>query len=313
MQKNDKILITGAKGLVGSALAEHLRQQGYTNLVEIGRTHCDLTDTMATRALFEQHKPTYVFHAAARVYGIMGNMKNKALSFYDNVMINTNVVDAAQRVGVKKITVMGTGAVYPYPSPGLPLQENMIFMGEPHHAENSSAHAKRARLAMLTSYQESYGLDWAYVVSCNLFGSRDKFDVEFGHVVPSLIKKFYDAKQSGAKVTVWGDGSAQRDFMYVKDTARVALDIMEKLSGPVNIGSGTVFKIKDIVDMIASISGMEGQVVWDAEKPNGQDYRAYDLSKIKSVGFSCKYTIRDGLQETWDWYCANAHPMGISA
>lgn len=306
MDKNAKILVTGAMGLVGSALVEHLGARGYGNIVCVGRKECDLTDSVATRAFFDAHKPDYVFHAAARVYGIMGNMKNKALSFYDNVMINTNVVDAAQRVGVKKITVMGTGAVYPYPSPGLPLREDMIFMGEPHHAENSYAHAKRTMLAMLNAYKESYGLDWAYVVSCNLFGPRDKFDIEFGHVVPSLIKKFYDAKKAGTNVSVWGDGSAQRDFMYVKDTARVALAIMEEISGPANIGSSQVLKISDVVNMIAEISGMQGRVDWDKSKPNGQDYRAYDLTKIREIGFECQYSIRQGLQETWDWYCANA-------
>lgn len=302
MEHNDKILITGANGLLGSALVEHMNREGYKNIIELGRNECDLTDTLATRCFFEDHRPDYVFHAAAKVYGIMGNMKNKALSFYDNVMINTNVVDAAQKVGVKKITVMGTGAVYPYPSPGLPLKENMIFMGEPHAAENSYAHAKRAMLAMLRAYEESYGLQWAYVVSCNLFGLRDKFDTEFGHVVPSLIKKFYDAKQSGNKVVIWGDGSARRDFMYVKDTASVALAIMQSINGAVNIGSGTVYQIRDIVDMIADITDMADKVVWDATKPNGQDYRSYDLSKIDSINFKCQYTIRQGLEETWKWY-----------
>lgn len=307
MKKSDKILVTGARGLVGSALVEHLREDGYENVIELGREDCDLIDTAATRAFFERNAPDYVFHAAARVYGIMGNMKNKALSFYDNVMINTNVVDAAQKVGVKKITVMGTGAVYPYPSPGLPLREEMIFMGEPHAAENSYAHAKRAMLAMLRAYQESYGMEWAYVVSCNLFGARDKFDTEFGHVVPSLIKKFYDAKQAGTKVVVWGDGSAQRDFMYVKDTARVAHTIMEHLDGPINIGSGSVLRIRDIVEMIADITDMKDHVVWDADKPNGQDYRAYDLTKIQGAGFSCRYSIRQGLEETWTWYVDQAN------
>ena len=216
------------------------RNERYNNVIALGRDDCDLTDTFSTREYFEKHQPAYVFHAAARVYGIMGNMKNKALSFLDNAMINTNVVDAASRVGVKKITVMGTGAVYPYPSPGLPLKEDMIFMGEPHAAENSYAHAKRAMLAMLRAYEESYGMEWAYVVSCNLFGPRDKFDTEFGHVVPSLIKKFYDAKRRGEKVVVWGNGSAKRDFMYVKDAARVGLAIMQNINGPANICSDTV-------------------------------------------------------------------------
>lgn len=305
MNQNDKILITGIKGLVGSALDEYLMESGFSNVVGVGREDCDLTDTSETRKFFEYHKPDYVFHAAARVYGILGNMKNKALSFYDNVMINTNVVDAAQKVGVKKITVMGTGAVYPYPSPGLPLKEEMIFFGEPHHAENSYAHAKRAMLAMLNAYEESYGMEWAYVVSCNLFGPRDKFDTEFGHVVPSLIKKFYDAKESGENVIVWGDGSAQRDFMYVKDTARITLDVMENIKGPVNIGSGTIYRIRDLVEMIADMTGMTERVVWDETKPNGQDYRAYDLSKINNINFECSYTIKQGLKETWEWYSVN--------
>jgi GDP-L-fucose synthase len=305
MNLNEKILITGGRGLVGSALVEHLRNEEFSNVVALGHDDCDLTNTFSTRECFEKHQPAYVFHAAARVYGIMGNIKNKAVSFYDNVMINTNVVDAARRVGVKKITVMGTGAVYPYPSPGLPLKEGMIFMGEPHEAENSYAHAKRAMLAMLRAYEESYGMEWAYVVSCNLFGPRDKFDTEYGHVVPSLIKKFFDAKRCGAKVVVWGNGSAKRDFMYVKDTARVGLAIMQNITGPVNIGSGTVYSIHDIVDMIADIADMKGCVVWDETKPNGQDYRAYDLEKINSIGFNCHFTVRQGLEKTWAWYAKN--------
>jgi GDP-L-fucose synthase len=304
LQKTEKILVTGAGGLVGSALADHLRDEGYENVVLLRRDDCDLVDTRSVFALFDKTRPDHVFHAAARVYGIMGNMKNQGLSFYDNCMINTNVVEASRRAGVKKITVMGTGAVYPYPSPGLPLKEDMIFLGRPHPAESAYANAKRAMLAMLEAYQESYGLNWAYIVSCNLFGPRDKFDTEFGHVVPSLIKKFHDAKKTGTSVLVWGDGSAQRDFMYVKDTARVALTVMKDIHGPANIGSGRVFRIREIVETLAEIAGMSDRVDWDVSKPNGQDYRAYDLTKITNAGFACKYSIRDGLQETWDWYCA---------
>ena len=302
MNKDSRILITGAKGLVGSAFVDHLIDQGFTGVVGIGREDCNLIDTSATQKLFLSLRPEYVFHAAARVYGIMGNIKNKALSFYDNVMINTNVVDAAQKVGVKKITVMGTGAVYPYPSPGLPLKEDMIFFGEPHDAENSYAHAKRAMLSMLNAYKESHALNWAYIVSCNLFGPRDKMDIEYGHVVPSLIKKFYDAKKNNEKVIIWGDGSAQRDFMYVKDAARLVLEVIQKIEGPTNIGCGTIYKIKDIVEMLADISDMKNEIVWDNTKPNGQDYRAYDLTKINKINFSCEYSIYSGLKETWEWF-----------
>jgi GDP-L-fucose synthase len=306
MKKNDRILVTGAKGLVGSALVEHLKWEGYGSVIEVARDNCDLTDTKATREFFERARPDYVFHAAARVYGLGGNQKNKALSFYDNVLINTNVVDASHRVGVKKIAVMGTGAVYPYPPPGQPFTEDMIFMGEPHHSEDSYSHAKRAMLGMMRAYSESYGLEWAYIVCCNQFGPRDRFDAENGHVVPSLIKKFYEARSKGGNVTVWGNGSAQRDFMYVKDTARIAMAIMERIKGPVNIGSGSIITIRDVVDMLTEISGMQGRVTWDASKPNGREYLGYDLSKIDGIGFSCNYTIRKGLEETWAWYSAQA-------
>lgn len=306
MNKDDTIVITGAGGLVGSALVDHLAEQGFTNVIPLRRTDCDLVDTTSVFDKFEALKPRYVFHAAARVYGIMGNMKNQGLSFYDNCMINTNVVEASRRVGVKKITVMGTGAVYPFPSPGLPLREEMIFLGRPHHAESAYANAKRAMLAMLEAYNDSYGLNWAYIVSCNLFGPRDKFDTEFGHVVPSLVKKFYDAKKAGTDVLAWGDGSAKRDFMYVKDAARVALNIMEKIDGPANIGSGRVLSIREIVEELGKISGMSDKIRWDSSKPNGQDYRAYDLTKIDSTGFKCRYPLHVGLQETWDWYSAHS-------
>lgn len=302
MKKSDRVLVTGARGLVGSALVEHLRQEGFDSVIEAARESCDLTDTRATQEFFERARPDYVFHSAARVYGLGGNLKNKALSFYDNVLINTNVVDSSHRVGVKKITVMGTGAVYPYPPPGLPFREDMIFMGEPHASEDSYSHAKRAMLGMLRAYKESYGTDWAYIVCCNQFGPRDRFDSENGHVVPSLIKKFYDAKKGGESVVVWGDGSAQRDFMYVKDTARVAVAIMEELTGAVNIGSGGIITIRQVVDMITEISGMQGRVTWDSTKPNGREYLGYDLSKIEALGFRCDFTIHQGLEETWSWY-----------
>lgn len=302
MNSYDSILVTGSKGLLGSALVTQLKADGYKNIIEHSRDDCDLTDPIDTRSFFIKNEPDYVFHAAARVYGIMGNINNKALSFYENIMINTNVIDASYRSNVKKITAMGTGAIYPFPSPSLPLEEKMIFMGEPHHAENSYAHSKRSMLSMLEAYEDSYGLEWAYIISCNLFGPGDKFDTLNGHVIPSLIKKFYDAKKSNSNVVVWGDGSAQRDFMYVKDAARVSVTIMKDICGPANIGCGLVYSIQEIVNILASITDMEDMVVWDNSKPNGQDYRQYDLSKITSKEFKCLYSIRQGLQETWDWY-----------
>ncbi len=304
MNKRDRIIVTGAGGLVGSALVDHLGEQGYEHVVGLRRADCDLLDTSATFAEFERRRPDHVFHAAARVYGLMGSMKHQGSSFYENIMINTNVVEASRRAGARKVTVMGTGAVYPFPSPGLPLKEDMIFLGRPYPGNAGYANAKRATLAMLEAYEETYGMQWAYIVSANLFGPRDKFDVEFGHVVPSLIKKFYDAKASGGKVVVWGDGSAQRDILYVKDAARAALGVMSKIDGPINMGSGKVYRIMDVVDALSDLTGMKGRIEWDASKPNGQAYRAYDLTKLRDIGFEPAYSLRAGLEETWNWYRA---------
>jgi GDP-L-fucose synthase len=304
LNKSDRILVTGAAGLMGSALVEHLLGQGYENVIPLARADCDLVDTSATFAEFERRRPDHVFHAAARVYGIMVNLKNQGPLFYDNCMINTNVIEASRRAGVRKITVMGTGSVYPFPSPGLPLKEDMIFMGRPHAAQAGYASAKLAMLAMLEAYQDSYGLEWAYIVSANLFGPRDRFDTENGNAVPSLIRKFHDAKMNGGKVIVWGDGSAQRDFVYIKDAARIALGIMGGIKGPVNMGSGQICRIRDVVDALAEITGLGDRIEWDRTKPNGQAYRAYDLSKIEALGLKPAYSIREGLEETWRWYCA---------
>ena len=302
LNKADKIVVTGAAGLVGSAMVDHLRAEGYGNVIPLARADCDLIDTTSTFAFFERSRPDHVFHAAARVYGLGGSMKHQGSSFYENVMINTNVVEASRRAGARKVTAMGIGAVYPFPSPGLPLKEDMIFLGRPHPAHAGYANAKRAMLAMLEAYEESYGLKWAYIVSGNLFGPRDRFDVEFGNVVPSLIKKFYDAKKSGGTVQVWGDGSAERDFIYVKDAARAAHAVMSGVDGAVNMGSGGVYSIRAVVDTLSELAGMSGRIEWDHSKPNGQAYRAYDLSKLKALGFKPAYSLRAGLEETWKWY-----------
>ncbi len=305
MEKKSRILITGGNGLVGYALKKVLNEQGYENVYTPSSKEYDLTNMEQTLKMFAKIKPDYVFHNAARVYGIMGNMKNKGLSYLDNVTINTNVVEASRLFEVKKIVAMGSGCVYPYPSPGLPLQEDMMWMGYPHHSEDSYAISKRAMLAQLNAYKESYDTKFAFVISGNLYGPHDKFDEEFGHVTPALISKFYRAYTQGDDIVVWGDGSAQRDFLFSYDVAQALINIMLHIEGAVNMGSGNVIKIKDIVDALADITGLEDKIKWDATKPNGQDYRAYDLTKLLSTGFDAKYGLAKGLKITWDWFCEN--------
>ena len=300
MDTHSRILVTGANGLVGTALVEWLKADGYTNVMPLTRADCNLTNQSRTADVFRDCRPEYVFHTAACVYGILGNMMRQGQSYRDNTLINTSVVDASLRAGVKKITAIGTGAVYPFPPKSLPLKEGEIFDGRPHPSESGYAHAKRGMLAMLEAYK-ALGLDWSYIVSCNLFGPHDKFNTTTGHVIPSLIAKFSEAKDTGGPVIVWGNGSAQRDFLYVKDAARAITLAMEKIDGSVNIGSGSVWSIREIVETLSRITGVH-RIEWDATAPNGQDYRAYDLSKITEAGFHRQHTMAGALRETWDWY-----------
>lgn len=300
-----RILITGAGGLAGKNLVAHLQQQGFTQLIGLTSADCDLTDAAATLSCFKRHQPDYVFHLAGHVFGIMGNMKNQAAAWFNNTRINSFVIDAAQQVGVRKLLAMGTVAMYPDPLPGNPLREDMIWQGAPHHSEYGYAQAKRGMLAQLESYHSTHGLDYAVALSTNLYGPHDRFNIATGHVIPSLIRKFYEARRDGGTVTVWGDGSPQRDFLYVPDMARGLQLIMEKGEGAVNLASGVTVRIRDAVDILTAHTGLEGRVVWDTSKPNGQALRAYDISKLQAAGFCDPTPLAAGLTATYEWYAAN--------
>ncbi len=310
MKKNSCILITGANGLAGSAVVEHLRAHEFTCVVPITRHDCDLRDPIAVLKMFDRIEPEYVYHSAATVYGIMGNMKNQAKSIYDNTLINTNVIHSAHVVAsVKKIVAMGTNAVYPWP-PKLPYTEDDIFNGRPHGMESGYGHAKRHMLAMLEAYKESHGLDFAYLVSGNLYGPRDRFNTETGHVLPSLIKKFYDASVNPDDVvSIWGDGSPTRDFLYSADLAhivRIMLEPSRDTRGAINIGNGRSHSIRAIVGILSRISGVSfDRIQFDTTKPNGRPDCYADLSKLDALGFAPEYPIETGLSLTYDWYKAH--------
>lgn len=295
-----KILITGSKGLVGSALIDELKSQGYTNLIPLTRQCCDLTNFEAVKAFFHDIKPDIIFHAAASVFGIGGNMKNRASIFLDNILMNTHVVEAGRQVEVEKIIAMGTVAAYP--DAISPLREEQIWDGPPHGSESSYGHAKRSMLAQLLAYQENYGLDFAYVISTNLYGPNDKFDTLQGHVIPSLIRKFYEAKKNNTEVVIWGDGTAARDFLYAKDMARALILIMNRYQGAINVASGDKTQIKDLAGFLTDYFDMHGKVRWDREMPNGRKFCEIDLTHLKSLGFHPHYTTDTGLRETLDWF-----------
>jgi GDP-L-fucose synthase len=305
VNKNTRILVTGGTGLVGRALVALLVAEGFANVIAIGSRDCDLRDGNSVEKFFADMAPHYVFHLAARVHGIGGNKKYKSDVLYENVLINTNVVEHSRRSRVKKIVAMGSGCVYPELKGQKELFEDQIWLGPPHSSEDSYAHSKRLMLVHLQAAAEQYGLKSAFAISGNLYGPHDSFNIEDGHVTPSLVAKYFEAKQCGHSVRVWGSGVAVRDFMHAEDAARALVCIMENLEGPVNMGSGFRHPISDIVAALQDICGESVRVEWDSSKPDGQLERYYNLDKLAAAGFKARIKLAEGVRKTYDWYSAN--------
>lgn len=301
IRPEDRILVTGASGVLGVALVAELRSHGYRSVAAVSSQDYDLRRPAAASRLFHQARPEAVFHLAARVYGIGGNADHRAATFLDNIRINVNVLDAAHRWGVKKVVAMGSVAMYSDHVP-LPMREEDVWLGPPHHSEAPYAHAKRAMLAQLEAYHEEVGLDFALPLATNLFGPNDRFNERTGHVVPSLISKIHRAVQSQGDLHVWGTGSAQRDFLYSADAARALRLIGERYSGPINVASGETLTVRRLVEALVQIAGFSGTVLWDAAMPDGQRLRQYDTGKLRTIGFRPKYDLWAGLEATYAWY-----------
>lgn len=305
MQPDQRVLVTGSSGLVGSALVEELRRNGYQYVHGITSVDVDLTDWQATRAIIDRIRPDVVFHVAARVYGLMGNLQNLGRVFTENIRMNTNVIEAAQAVGCRKIVAMGSAAIYSDATP-LPMREDDVWLGAPHDSEGPYAHAKRAMLAQLEAYATMSGLDYVYCVSTNLYGPNDRFDEQWGHVVPSLISKVHGATRSGGPLSVWGSGRPTRDLVYSLDAARALRLMGERGSGVINLATGESHSIREVVDRLVKAAGYTGAVVWDESKPEGQRHRSYDVSRLQALGFVPQYTLDEGLRLTFEWFDANA-------
>lgn len=302
ISKNSTIMITGGTGLVGRALTSALQKEGFENILSIGSKDCDLRDSAAVAAYMKNVKPDYVFHMAARVHGLGGNTLYKSDVLVENVLINTNVIEHARKNGVKKIVAMGSGCVYPQLTDE-ELFEDQMWDGPPHPSEDSYAHSKRLMMAQLSAAKEQYGLSSVFAISGNLYGPGDNFNVEEGHVTPSLISKFHKAKKDGTSVSVWGSGVAIRDFSHCDDTAYALIALFYNLEGAVNLGSGMRHPIGDIVKTLQKITGVD--VEWDASKPDGQLVRFYNLDRLMSTGFTPKVSLDEGVKRTYDWYAEN--------
>lgn len=303
-ERPTRVTVTGAGGMIGRRVVEALQQRGY-NVTGLRRSDANLTNRDATNNAFDQARPELVIHLAARVAGLGGNLAAPGRMFYDNILINTNVIEAARLAGARKVVAVGSTAVYSDIVP-LPMREDDIWLGPPHGSEAPYGNAKRAMLAQLEAYKLEYGLDYAYATLTNSFGPDDTFDEEHGHVMPSLISKFHRAIQNNEDVTIWGSGTPQRDFIYSKDAAAALVIIMESGAGTINVASGKETSVRNLVNLMAEIAGFRGQLLWDSTKPDGQALRKYDISRLSALGFTPRYDLRAAIAETFDWYTRDA-------
>lgn len=298
-----RVLVTGSAGVVGTALTTELRARGY-EVVPSTSQDGDLRDPKVAERIVGDAEADAVVHLAARVHGLMGNISAQGRAYLDNIRINTNVVEAARAAGVRKFVGMGSTAVYSDVVP-LPMNESTVWMGPPHQSESGYAHAKRAMIAQLEAYNDEYGLDYAVTLSTNLYGPADRFDEAHGHVLPSLVSKFHRAVTTGTDVTVWGTGTPTRDFLYASDAARALRIVMESGSGVINLATGTSVTIREAVETLAKVTQFQGDVVWDASRPDGQHARTYDVTKIRALGWEPQVSLADGIDATYRWYSDN--------
>lgn len=307
MRKDAKIYVAGHRGLVGSAILRKLQADGYTNLVYRTSQELDLRDRNQVDRFFEEEKPEYVFLAAAKVGGIVANNEYPADFIRDNLMIQTNVIDAAYRNGVKKLLFLGSTCIYPKFAPQ-PLKEEYLLTGELEPTNEPYAIAKIAGIKMCQSYNRQYGTKYISVMPTNLYGPNDNFDLHTSHVLPALIRKFHEAKENNASyVEVWGTGTPRREFLHSDDLADACVFLMKNYEGNeiINIGVGEDISIKELAEKIKEVVGYQGEIKFDTTKPDGTPRKLVDVSKINALGWKASISLDEGLQRVYQWFLEN--------
>ncbi len=303
-----RVVVTGGAGFLGSFVVEQLRAKGCRDIIVPRSTDYDLVQMDAVKQLYSDGTPDMVIHLAARVGGIGANQANPGKFFYDNLMMGSQLIEIGRQRGLKKFVALGTICAYPKFAP-IPFKEDDIWNGYPEETNAPYGLAKKMMLVQSQSYREQYGFNSIVLFPVNLYGPRDNFDLATSHVIPALIRKCVAANEVGhATLTLWGDGSPTREFLFVEDAAEGILRAAEHYEGslPVNLGTGEEVRIRDLATMIAAEAGFTGQIDWDTTKPNGQPRRCLDVSRAKQLfGFHAKYTLREGLKKTMQWFSAN--------
>ena len=307
MDKRSKIYLAGHRGLVGSALKRKLESKGYSNLIFRTHRELDLTNQQAVNEFFEQEKPEYVFLAAAKVGGILANNTYPAEFIYENLMIEANIIHASYKYGVKKLLFLGSSCIYPKLAPQ-PLKEEYLLTGPLEETNEAYAIAKIAGIRLCKHYNQQYGTNFISVMPTNLYGPNDNFDLETSHVMPALIRKFHEAKvKNEPEVVIWGTGKPLREFMHVDDMADACVYLMENFNMDdigefVNIGVGKDITIGELAELIKEIVGFEGEIRKDLSKPDGTPQKLLDITKLSSLGWKAKISLKDGIEQTYEWY-----------
>lgn len=315
MIKESSIFVAGHNGMVGSAIVRKLQTQGYTNLLLRSRAELDLRNQSAVDAFFDKHRPEYVFLAAARVGGIMANSTRKGEFIYDNLSIQTNVIHAAYRAGVKRLLFLGSTCIYPKHAPQ-PMKEEYLLSGPLEPTNDAYAIAKIAGVMMCRSYNQQYGTRYLAVMPTNLYGPNDNFDLQASHVLPAMIRKCHDAKLNGAAtVPFWGSGAPLREFLHVDDLADachflISLDeerysrLLLDATAPalINVGSGAEISIYDLARLVKQTVGFEGELAFDPSKPDGTPRKFSDAARINALGWKHQIDLADGIRKSYQWY-----------
>ncbi|MEQ9438511.1 MAG: GDP-L-fucose synthase [Cyclobacteriaceae bacterium] len=304
MEKEAKIYIAGHRGMVGSAILRNLQSKGYNNFVFRRSAELDLRDQQAVADFFAQEKPDYVFLAAAKVGGIHANNTYRGEFLYENLMIQNNVIHQSYVQGVKKLQFLGSSCIYPKMAPQ-PLKEEYLLTGLLESTNEPYAIAKIAGIKLCENYRSQYGCDFISTMPTNLYGPNDNYDLNNSHVLPALIRKFHEAKESKAEnVEIWGTGSPRREFLHVDDLAEACVYLMEHYSEPelVNIGTGEDIPIKDLALLIKDVVGFEGELTFDTSKPDGTPRKLMDVSKLHSYGWKHKIGLREGITSVYEQY-----------
>ncbi len=308
MNKESKIFVAGHRGMVGSSILRRLQAEGFTQILTRNRSDLDLLDRLAVRRFFEIERPEFVFDAAARVGGIIANSEKPVEFLIENLTIQNNVIQAAADFGAAKLLFLGSSCIYPKLAPQ-PISEDSLLTGPLEPTNDAYALAKIAGIKLCQAYAKQYGKNFISAMPTNLYGPNDNFDLRTSHVLPALLRKVHEAKASGARsVSVWGTGTPRREFLHVDDLADACLFLLKNYDSPeiVNIGCGEDVSIRELAETIRETLGFDGDLVFDTSKPDGTPRKLLNIEKIRSLGWTPRIPLREGILDAYAWFLQSA-------